>query len=165
MHGALCRCYSGQCYMSERIAGRSANRGECIQACRSLYDLVDEDGNVLVRNKALLSLKDYNLKDRLKDLAEAGICSFKIEGRLKNISYVGGRRVHAGSGQDFQPWVHAIVSGRETVWELVLDGRAEINRRRGRDGGFHRPNAPELFKRKEAKRGEHHNNITDEKSG
>lgn len=88
VHGALCVCYSGQCYMSERIAGRSANRGECIQACRSLYDLVDEDGNVLVRNKALLSLKDYNIKDRLKDLAEAGICSFKIEGRLKNISYV-----------------------------------------------------------------------------
>lgn len=88
VHGALCVCYSGQCNMSERIAGRSANRGECIQACRSLYDLVDEDGNVLVRNKALLSLKDYNLKDRLKDLAEAGICSFKIEGRLKNISYV-----------------------------------------------------------------------------
>lgn len=88
VHGALCVCYSGQCYMSERIAGRSANRGECIQACRSLYDLVDEDGNVLVRNKALLSLKDYNLKDRLKDLAEAGICSFKVEGRLKNISYV-----------------------------------------------------------------------------
>lgn len=88
IHGALCVCYSGQCYMSERIAGRSANRGECIQACRSLYDLVDGSGNVLVRNKALLSLKDYNLKDRLKDLAEAGICSFKIEGRLKNISYV-----------------------------------------------------------------------------
>lgn len=88
VHGALCVCYSGQCYMSERIAGRSANRGECIQACRSLYDLVDEDGNVLVRNKALLSLRDYNLKDRLQDLAEAGICSFKIEGRLKNISYV-----------------------------------------------------------------------------
>lgn len=88
VHGALCVCYSGQCYMSERIAGRSANRGECIQACRSLYDLMDGSGNVLVRNKALLSLKDYNLKDRLQDLAEAGICSFKIEGRLKNISYV-----------------------------------------------------------------------------
>lgn len=88
VHGALCVCYSGQCYMSERIAGRSANRGECIQACRSLYDLVDEAGNVLVRNKALLSLKDYNLKDRLADLADAGICSFKIEGRLKNVSYV-----------------------------------------------------------------------------
>lgn len=87
VHGALCVCYSGQCYLSQRIAGRSANRGECIQACRSLYSLEDESGKVIVRDKALLSLKDYNLKDRLEDLAEAGICSFKIEGRLKNASY------------------------------------------------------------------------------
>lgn len=88
VHGALCVCYSGQCYLSEHIAGRSANRGACIQACRSRYDLVDEDGKVLVRDKALLSLKDYNLKNRLNELAEAGITSFKIEGRLKNESYV-----------------------------------------------------------------------------
>ena len=88
VHGALCVCYSGQCYLSEAISGRSANRGQCIQACRSLYDLVDGDGNVLVRNKALLSLKDYNLLHRLGDLADAGVTSFKIEGRLKNISYV-----------------------------------------------------------------------------
>jgi collagenase-like PrtC family protease len=88
IHGALCVCYSGECYMSEFITGRSANRGACIQACRSLYDLQDEDGKILVRNKALLSLKDYNLKSRLEELAENGICSFKIEGRLKNISYV-----------------------------------------------------------------------------
>ncbi len=88
VHGALCVCYSGECYLSERIAGRSANRGACIQACRSRYDLVDRSGKVLVRNKALLSLKDYNLIHRLEDLAGAGICSFKIEGRLKNISYV-----------------------------------------------------------------------------
>ena len=88
VHGALCVCYSGNCYLSEHIAGRSANRGACIQACRSLYDLVDDTGKVLVRNKALLSLKDYNLSERLGDLAGAGICSFKIEGRLKNISYV-----------------------------------------------------------------------------
>lgn len=88
VHGALCVCYSGQCYMSERIAGRSANRGECVQACRSLYDLTDADGKTLLRNKALLSLKDYNLIGRLEDLAAAGVSSFKIEGRLKNISYV-----------------------------------------------------------------------------
>lgn len=88
VHGALCVCYSGQCYMSERIDGRSANRGECIQACRSLYDLVDGSGKVLVKDKALLSLKDYNLRSRLEELADAGICSFKIEGRLKSISYV-----------------------------------------------------------------------------
>ncbi len=88
VHGALCVCYSGQCYLSEMIAGRSANRGACIQACRSRYDLVDSEGKVLVRDKALLSLKDYNLKSRLEELAEAGISSFKIEGRLKNASYV-----------------------------------------------------------------------------
>ncbi len=87
-HGALCVSYSGQCYLSEQIAGRSANRGACIQACRSLYDLEDASGKVLVRNKALLSLKDLNLIGRLEDLARAGLSSFKIEGRLKNISYV-----------------------------------------------------------------------------
>ena len=88
VHGALCVCYSGQCYLSEQLAGRSANRGACIQACRSQYDLVDGEGRVLARDKALLSLKDLNLLERLPDLAEAGVCSFKIEGRLKNISYV-----------------------------------------------------------------------------
>ena len=88
VHGALCVCYSGQCYLSEHIAGRSANRGACIQACRSRYDLVDADGKVLVRDKALLSLKDYNLRNRIEELADAGITSFKIEGRLKNESYV-----------------------------------------------------------------------------
>lgn len=88
VHGALCVCYSGQCYLSEHISGRSANRGACIQACRSRYDLADASGEVIVKDKALLSLKDYNLRDRIADLAEAGITSFKIEGRLKNISYV-----------------------------------------------------------------------------
>lgn len=88
VHGALCVCYSGQCYMSQCIAGRSANRGECVQACRSRYDLVNSSGKVLVKDKALLSLKDYRLLERLGELAEAGICSFKIEGRLKNEAYV-----------------------------------------------------------------------------
>ena len=88
VHGALCVCYSGQCYLSECLTGRSANRGACIQACRSLYDLEDASGKVLLRNKAVLSLKDYNLLHRLEDLADAGVCSFKIEGRLKGESYV-----------------------------------------------------------------------------
>ncbi|MBR4826399.1 MAG: U32 family peptidase [Bacteroidales bacterium] len=88
VHGALCVCYSGECRLSEYLDGRSADRGECIQACRSLYDLVDSSGKVLVRNKALLSLRDLKLLDRLDDLAAAGVCSFKIEGRLKNETYV-----------------------------------------------------------------------------
>lgn len=88
VHGALCVGYSGQCYLSEYLTGRSANRGECAQPCRSLYDLEDASGKVLARNKALLSLKDFNLLDRLEELADAGVCSFKIEGRLKSESYV-----------------------------------------------------------------------------
>ena len=88
VHGALCVGYSGECRLSEYLNGRSADRGECVQACRSMYDLVDESGRILVRNKALLSLKDYNLHDRLEELAHAGVCSFKIEGRLKSMSYV-----------------------------------------------------------------------------
>lgn len=88
VHGAVCVCYNGQCYLSEHIASRSANRGACIQACRRLYDLEDGEGNLLLGRKALLSMKDFNLLDRLEDLASAGVDSFKIEGRLKGISYV-----------------------------------------------------------------------------
>ncbi len=119
VHGALCVCYSGQCYMSELIAGRSSNRGECIQACRSLYDLVDEDGNILVRDKALLSLKDYNLRDRLKDLTDAGICSFKIEGRLKSISYV--RNVVRG----YSLALDELVAANPEKYRRVSYGRSE----------------------------------------
>ncbi|MBO6068122.1 MAG: U32 family peptidase, partial [Bacteroidales bacterium] len=88
VHGALCVCYSGECFLSEHLTDRSANRGACIQACRSLYDLEDASGKTLVRNYPLLSLKDLSLAGHIAELAEAGICSFKIEGRLKNESYV-----------------------------------------------------------------------------
>lgn len=88
VHGALCVCYSGQCYLSQWLTGRSANRGCCIQACRSRYDLLSEDGRIILKNKAILSLKDLSLQDRLEQLVSAGATSFKIEGRLKNISYV-----------------------------------------------------------------------------
>lgn len=88
VHGALCVCYSGDCYLSEHLTGRSANRGECAQPCRNLYDLVDKDGKVLVEGRPLLSLKDLKLLGRIPTLAEAGVVSFKIEGRLKNESYV-----------------------------------------------------------------------------
>ena len=88
VHGALCVCYSGQCYLSQALTGRSANRGACIQACRSRYDLLDANGKVLLRDRSLLSLKDFRLDGRIGDLVEAGITSFKIEGRLKNASYV-----------------------------------------------------------------------------
>lgn len=88
VHGALCVSYSGQCYLSQYLTGRSANRGCCAQACRSNYNLEDADGNRLINESPLLSLKDYNLSEKIGELAEAGISSFKIEGRLKNSSYV-----------------------------------------------------------------------------
>lgn len=88
IHGALCVCYSGECRLSAYLDGRSADRGDCIQACRSRYDLVDGEGRTLLRDKALLSLRDLNLSGRLAELAEAGVGSFKIEGRLKGEDYV-----------------------------------------------------------------------------
>jgi len=88
IHGALCVCYSGECRLSAYLDGRSADRGDCIQACRSRYDLTDASGHTLVRDKALLSLKDFCLSGRLGELADAGVGSFKIEGRLKGENYV-----------------------------------------------------------------------------
>lgn len=88
IHGALCVSYSGQCYLSRSIGARSANRGACAQPCRKKYSLQDADGNFIIRNKYLLSLKDLNLSEHLENLILSGITSFKIEGRLKNLSYV-----------------------------------------------------------------------------
>jgi putative protease len=84
VHGALCVSYSGQCYMSYAIGGRSGNRGECAQPCRRRYSLVDAEGNVIVRDRHLLSLRDLNLSAHIGDLLDAGVTSFKIEGRLKD---------------------------------------------------------------------------------
>lgn len=88
VHGALCVSYSGQCYVSQACFGRSANRGECAQFCRLPFSLVDADGKVIVRDKHLLSLKDLNQSDILEELLDAGATSLKIEGRLKDVSYV-----------------------------------------------------------------------------
>lgn len=88
IHGALCVSYSGQCYMSQYIGGRSANRGECAQACRKKYSLVDEKGNFIAKDKHLLSLKDFNASKHIEKLVKAGVKSFKIEGRLKDENYV-----------------------------------------------------------------------------
>ena len=88
VHGALCVSYSGQCYVSQACFDRSANRGECAQFCRLPFSLVDADGKVIVKDKHLLSLKDMNQSDELEQLLDAGASSFKIEGRLKDVSYV-----------------------------------------------------------------------------
>jgi putative protease len=88
VHGALCVGFSGRCYLSSCLSGRSANRGECIQACRLPYTLINGDNNVIAKNKPLLCLKDFNLSNNLEELIEAGVTSFKIEGRLKDEDYV-----------------------------------------------------------------------------
>ena len=88
VHGALCVSYSGQCYLSHVIGRRSANRGACAQPCRLAWNLEDENGNTLIANRHLLSLRDMNNSKNLEELIDAGITSFKIEGRLKDADYV-----------------------------------------------------------------------------
>ncbi len=88
VHGALCVSYSGNCYMSSKLVGRSGNRGECAQLCRLNYNLIDSRGNIIVNNRPLLSLKDLNLSNYIEQLIDSGITSFKIEGRLKDAPYV-----------------------------------------------------------------------------
>ncbi|MBQ2644803.1 U32 family peptidase, partial [bacterium] len=88
IHGALCISYSGQCYLSYCNGGRSANRGECAQPCRKKYSLLSSNGDIIEKDKYLLSLKDLNLSDSIEDLILSGVTSFKIEGRLKDSCYV-----------------------------------------------------------------------------
>lgn len=88
VHGALCVSYSGRCHASYATLGRSANRGECAQICRMPYTLRDNSGKVIAENKYLLSLHDFNASDRIENLINAGVSSFKIEGRLKDANYV-----------------------------------------------------------------------------
>lgn len=88
VHGALCVSYSGRCYASEHCFGRSANRGRCAQFCRLSFDLVDAEGAVLQHDRHLLSLRDMNRSASLEEMMDAGVRSFKIEGRLKDAAYV-----------------------------------------------------------------------------
>lgn len=88
VHGALCVSYSGVCYASQYCFQRSANRGACAQFCRMKFDLIDAQGREIEHQRHLLSLKDLCQIDHLEEMADAGICSFKIEGRLKDVEYV-----------------------------------------------------------------------------
>lgn len=119
VHGALCVCYSGQCYLSEALCGRSANRGACVQACRSRYTLYDEIGRILLKDKAVLSLKDLNLLARIEELAGTGVTSFKIEGRLKNESYV--RNVVTAYSQALD----AFIAAHPLAYQRASFGRVE----------------------------------------
>ena len=118
VHGALCVAYSGQCFISHAHTGRSANRGECSQACRLPYTLVDDKGKTITENQHLLSMKDNNQTDNLLALARAGVCSFKIEGRLKDLSYVKNITAHYRTLLDEiiakHPEFHRASSGHST---------------------------------------------------
>lgn len=94
IHGALCVSFSGQCYMSYAIGGRSANRGECAQPCRMAYDVTAADGSSLCKRRHVLSLKDNNQTQNIEALIDVGVSSFKIEGRLKDAAYVSNVTMH-----------------------------------------------------------------------
>ena len=120
VHGALCVSYSGVCYASEYCFGRSANRGACAQFCRMKFDLTDKDGNEIINQAHLLSLKDMCRIDSLEQLADAGVTSFKIEGRLKDINYV--RNVTAA----YSNQLNEIISRRGSEYERASSSVCDI---------------------------------------
>ena len=120
VHGALCVSFSGVCYASEYCFGRSANRGACAQFCRMKFDLTDKDGNEIINQAHLLSLKDMCRIDSLEQLADAGVTSFKIEGRLKDINYV--RNVTAA----YSNQLNEIISRRASEYERASSGVCDI---------------------------------------
>lgn len=119
VHGALCVSYSGQCYLSQAIGGRSANRGECAQPCRKKYSLKDANGNFIAKDKYLLSLKDLNLSKQLKELILAGITSFKIEGRLKDETYI--KNVVSYYRQEIDKVLNELYLIKSSVGESVIE--------------------------------------------
>lgn len=125
IHGALCVSYSGQCYLSQFIGGRSANRGVCAQPCRKKYSLLNDKGDYLIKNKPLLCLKDFNASQHVKELIDAGVFSFKIEGRLKDINYV--KNVVAFYRQELDKYSEKISSGKST-YSFVPDLDKTFNR-------------------------------------
>lgn len=115
VHGALCVSYSGQCYFSNNIGSRSANRGDCAQPCRKIYTVVDDKGKVVIKRGYLLSMKDNNLSSHVKELIDAGVSSLKIEGRLKDKDYVTNvvlyyRRLIDSISENLSPSVGKVIS-------------------------------------------------------
>jgi len=139
VNGALCVCLSGQCYFSHATTGRSANRGECSQSCRMKYDLEDADGRLLAKDKHLLSLKDLNLSNEINDIVNAGICSLKIEGRLKDISYIKNITSHYSEKLDQ-------TLNKNKAFERASSGHTKINFEADPERTFNRGFTPYFFK-------------------
>jgi len=131
IHGALCVSYSGLCNLSHAYSNRSANRGECSQMCRLPCNLTTRDGDVLAENQHLLSLKDNNQTDNLEALIDAGVTSFKVEGRLKDITYLKNVTAH------YRKQLDAIIDKRNDL-ESISHGRCEFNFTPDPDKSFNR---------------------------
>jgi putative protease len=131
IHGALCVAFSGQCYISHAQTGRSANRGDCSQACRLPYTLQDGKGRVVAFDKHLLSLKDNNQSANLRALVDAGVRSFKIEGRYKEAAYVKNITGH------YRQLLDDILAGRPDL-APASSGRAQLLFTPNPDKTFHR---------------------------
>ncbi len=116
VHGALCVSYSGQCYASQYCFGRSANRGRCAQFCRLKFDLIDSDGKIVIKDRHLLSLRDMNRSSSLEEMMDAGVSSFKIEGRLKDLSYVKNLTAF------YRTEIDRIIQRRSEEFERASDG-------------------------------------------
>lgn len=132
IHGALCVCYSGRCHASMALKGRSANRGECAQICRLPYTLRDADYKVIAKDKHLLSLKDFNLTHSIADLLTAGVSSFKIEGRLKDVAYVKNIVAH------YRQIIDALIAEKPTLYHRASIGRSELSFTPQPDKSFNR---------------------------
>lgn len=147
IHGALCVSLSGQCYLSQYMFGRSANRGECAQPCRMKWSVKDSAGKILVDDKYILSLKDLNLSSYIKDLVDIGVDSFKIEGRLKDENYVANVTNHYSSLINQIPEIRRIGSGK-VVSSFSAEPERSFNRGYSsyfidqRDGGLVNPDTP-----------------------
>lgn len=128
VHGALCVSYSGQCYMSQYLNQRSGNRGACSQPCRSTYDLLTEEGRTIMKNRHLLSLKDFNTSQYIGSMIDAGISSFKIEGRLKDLSYVKNITAHYRQLLDSMMDGHERASSGATTVFFTPDPERTFNR-------------------------------------
>lgn len=113
VHGALCVSYSGQCYLSQYIGGRSANRGECAQPCRKKYSVVNSDGKIIAKDIHALCLKDFNASKHLEKMSNNGVFSFKIEGRLKDIGYV--KNITAFYRHELDKFSKKISSGKSSL--------------------------------------------------
>ena len=125
VHGALCVSYSGQCYLSQYIGGRSANRGECAQPCRKKYSVVDNEGNIVARDIYALCLKDFNASYHIKEMVDSGVFSYKIEGRLKDVGYV--KNITAYYRELLDKYSKKISSGKST-YTFVPNPEKSFNR-------------------------------------